>query len=313
MLVRAHAKINLVLDLLGPRDDGYTEIATVFQSVSLADELEIEVRPGVADVVLEVAGAAPCPPQDNLALRAAWAFLRRTGAAATVRIRLRKEIPAGGGLGGGSSDAAAVLRALDTSLAPGLAPAELDRLGAGLGADVPFFLHGGLAIGRGRGDQIEELPDLPPLALVLVHPGFSLSTAEVFREARAGLTTRSGPPNIRKFQRYLRGSRGDLPPLGNDLLRAAGALRPEIHDLLSALERLGGQAGMTGSGSTVYSLFPEEAAAANAARAMSGVPNAWVRTARTVTRAVAVGWDGPSSGGGGGRHGDHGHPRVPGR
>jgi len=282
----APAKVNLVLDLLGPRPDGYTEIATVFQAVALGDRVEVTVREGGAGrVALDVRPAAPCPTEENLAVRAARVFLAVSGIAADVRIVLEKEIPAGAGLGGGSSDGAAVLRCL-AALFPGALPGEeLSRLAAGLGADVPYFLHGGLAAGRGRGDEIESLRDLPSIPLVLARPGRSLGTADVYREARKGLTARRDAPKMRAFLRHLERGGAGLPPVGNDLAPAAIRLVPEIGDLLAALRDAGARAAMTGSGTAVFGLFPRAEDAEAAARRLERVPAAaWVRVTRTLPR-----------------------------
>ncbi len=282
----APAKVNLVLDLLGPRPDGYTEIATVFQAVALGDRVEVTAREGGAGrVELEVRPAAPCPAERNLATRAARAFLAATGLAVDVRIVLEKDIPAGAGLGGGSSDGAAVLRCL-AALFPGALPGErLPVLAARLGADVPYFLHGGLAAGRGRGDEIEPLPDLPSIPVVIARPGRSLATADVYREARKGLTKRRDAPKMRAFLRHLERGGAGLPPVGNDLAPAATRLVPEIGDLLAVLRDAGGRAAMTGSGTAVFGLFPRAEDAEAAARRLERVPAAdWVRVTRTLPR-----------------------------
>jgi len=282
----APAKINLVLDLVGPRPDGYTEIATVFQAVELGDRVAVTVRPGGSPGVdLVVLPEAPCPARENLALRAARAFLEASGLAVRVRIVLEKEIPAGSGLGGGSSDAAAVLRCLDALLPGTLPPARLEEVAAGLGADVPYFLHGGLAAGRGRGDEIELLPDLPPIDLVLARPTEPLATAEVYRLARKGLTGRRDAPKMRAFLRHLERGGGGLPPVGNDLAPAAVRLVPEIAALVAELRAAGGQAAMTGSGTAVFGLFPGADPAEAAARRLAAMPAAaWVRVTRTLPR-----------------------------
>lgn len=265
--VFAHAKINLVLELVGRRDDGYTDIATVFQAVDLADRLEIEYDPARSGIALTTTGIAPCPPAENLAFRAARAFADRFELPGGIAIVLHKEIPAGAGLGGGSSDAAATLAALSSLTGLGTAR-DLAALGAALGADVPYFLTGGCALGTGRGDELEPLPDLPQWACVLARAGRPLATAEVYRIARAGLTGRRDPPNISRFLRHLREMPPEPPPIWNDLLPAAASLEPRIPQLIGALAGAGGRSGMTGSGSTVFGLFADETAAAAAAAAL---------------------------------------------
>jgi 4-diphosphocytidyl-2-C-methyl-D-erythritol kinase len=286
--LRAFAKINLVLDLLHLREDGYTEIATVFQSVDLADELVVTWFPAGAGIVLETVGEPPCAPEENLALRAACAFVERYGLRGGVRITLEKRIPSGAGLGGGSTDAAAVLAGL--AALSGCARAEdLALLGAGLGADVPFFLTGGLALGTGRGDLVEPLPDLPEWPVVIARAGRSLATADVYRAARAELTARHDAPNISRFLRHLRETPGELPPLGNDLLPVAARLEPRIPGLLDDLRSFGGRAGMTGSGSTVFGFFRDESAAREAGKRLTDTGAAtFVEVVRTLRRSDAV-------------------------
>ncbi len=296
--VDAFAKINLVLDLLGPRPDGYTEIATVFQSIGLGDRLELELDtaqpPGV---VLRTAGAEPCPPEENLAFRAARAFEARFGLPGRLAIVLHKRVPAGAGLGGGSADAAAVLRALAAwpGSTAGADAAALHACARGLGADVPFFLAGGLAVGRGRGDELETLPDLDGWPLVLARAGRPLATAEVYGLARHGLTARRHPPNIRRFMQHLEDAPHSIPPVHNDLLPAAASLEPLVPAVIAALGSLGARAGMTGSGSTVFGLFADESAAdAAVALLPARAPVTFVYGTRTIPRAqgaAPVAWN----------------------
>jgi len=172
----APAKVNWTLEVLGRRPDGYHEVRTVLQTVALCDR--VRVSPA-ADLALALTGPvgqagaplAGMPAPENLAYRAARLLRDRAGGRALgARIELEKAIPADAGLGGGSSDAAATLRALDRLWGLGLPPGELARLGAQLGSDVPFFLFGGTALGRGRGDEVTPLPDVPSLRLLLVVP-----------------------------------------------------------------------------------------------------------------------------------------------
>jgi len=180
--VLAPAKVNLLLRVGARRADGYHELDTLFQAIDLADELEVAAVPG-AGMALEVEGEAG-PDADNLALRAARAFLSAAGMgpqAQGVRLRLVKRVPVGAGLGGGSSDAAAALRALD-HLFPGVLDGErLARIAEGLGSDVPFFLGSSpLARGRCRGERLEPLPPLPVAAGVVVMPPARVSTTAAY-------------------------------------------------------------------------------------------------------------------------------------
>lgn len=178
--VAAPAKVNLLLRVLDRRSDGFHDLETLFQAVDLCDQ--VEVTTGGAGVRLLVEGPDLGPVRENLAYRAAVGFLERAGLAEEgVTIQLRKRIPAGAGLGGGSSDAAAVLRCLD-ALWPGRAAAsELSALALDLGSDVPFFLGpAGLALGRGRGERLTPLPPLPTGHLVLVLPPVHVATGGAY-------------------------------------------------------------------------------------------------------------------------------------
>ncbi len=290
LAVRAFAKLNLALEVLGPRPDGYTEIATVFQTIDLFDTIEIDADPAVPGALaLETVGPEPCPPEQNLAWRAARAWLDRANEPFGVVLRLLKGLPAGAGLGGGSADAAAVLWGLDRLATQPLGEAELARLASGLGADVPYLLAGGLALGTGRGDRIELLEDLPPLPVVVVWPGVGLSTAEVYSRARAGLTAIGPASKMRRFLSRLKPSENDIPAPFNDLCPAAAELAPAVQRLAGSLSALGGRGGMTGSGSAVFGLFADEQAAAKAAERLGNdEPGAWVRAARTLPRRDLV-------------------------
>jgi len=286
LAVRAFAKVNLALEVLGPRPDGYTEIATVFQTIDLFDTIELQTDPQARGALaLETVGREPCPPEQNLAWRAARAWLDRAGNPFGVAVKLHKELPAGAGLGGGSADAAAVLWGLDRLAAESLGEPDLARLAAGLGADVPYLLSGGLALGTGRGDRIEPLEDLPPVPVVIAWPGFGLSTAEIYRRTRAGLTATGPASKMRRFLSRLRPSENDIPAPFNDLYPAAAELAPAVQRLAGRLSELGGRGGMTGSGSAVFGLFRDERAAAEAAERLGkDEPGAWIRAARTLPR-----------------------------
>jgi 4-diphosphocytidyl-2-C-methyl-D-erythritol kinase len=194
--VRALAKLNLDLRVLGRRPDGYHELRTIFQTISLADTLEIAFTPGRRSrIELEDSAAIP----DNLAVRAAEALFsaRIRG---SVRIALRKQIPMGAGLGGGSSDAAAVLLALPALAGVALPFEKLCAIAAGLGSDVNFFLQGGCAAGIGRGTELFPLPDGPALSGLLVAPGVHVSTAEAYRALGLRLTPDLHQNKINSFQ-----------------------------------------------------------------------------------------------------------------
>jgi 4-diphosphocytidyl-2-C-methyl-D-erythritol kinase len=296
--VRAPAKVNLGLRVVGRRADGYHLLESLFLPLELADRLRVRVAPaGATAIALRLAGDAACVPADaeNLAVRAAARFLAETGCRARVEILLEKHTPAGAGLGGGSSDAAAVLRALGAWCAdrggPVLGAGALAALALELGADVPFFLDPRPAWVTGIGERIEPVRGVPPLALVVVTPTPPLATADVFRAFDAALTPpdpgrrmpaprdESGRPSIaamldellaglRELTRELpRERRGDLRTelLENDLEPVAGRLHPAIGRLRTELEGLGAAGvGMSGSGPTMFGLFrdPEQARSA---------------------------------------------------
>lgn len=175
---RSFAKVNLHLQVVGKRSDGFHELRTLFQSVELHDVLH--VSPAAGGVRLEVSGADLTAGPENLVHRAATAYLARWGGGRGVELRLEKRIPAGGGLGGGSSNAATTLLALRDLYSAPESIAELRPLARELGADVPYFLTGGTALGVGRGDEILPLPELREAEIWIASPAVAVSTAEVF-------------------------------------------------------------------------------------------------------------------------------------
>lgn len=264
---RSFAKINLHLEVAARRADGYHDLRTVFQTVDLSDELWVAPR-RQAGVELRVEASDLPADARNLAYRAAQIFLAdRAPAGAGVALVLRKRIPAGGGLGGGSSNAATVLRALEREF--GTADDEGWKLGVArsLGADVPFFLVGGTAIGRGRGDEIEALADAPRPSgeLVLVMPPYGISTAAVFGELAVG-----GRVTSPAFVWPQPGrDAGDFTSWigSNELEAPAFRLRPELAALYTAVVRSGARRVlMSGSGSALFALFDGVAAVERAAR-----------------------------------------------
>lgn len=265
--VLALAKINLTLRVCGRHADGYHDIRTVFQSIALADRLT--VVPADGPFALQCSDLS-CPSDErNLVWQAAerlWRAAKRRGAPAGVRVTLEKNIPSEAGLGGGSSDAAAALRTLNHVWDLRIEPDGLRRIAAGLGADVPFFLQGGTALGVGRGDTIFPLADVPPQWVVIAKPAFGVRTADAYRwldEAPPGGSRRRRAPGLP--------AGWTLPPsdLGNDLQAPVVARHRGIGRLIRALERRGaGYAAMSGSGSAVFALFETAAAARAAAQAL---------------------------------------------
>ena len=211
--VPAQAKLNLDLRVLGKRPDGYHELRTVFQTISLRDTLEIAFTPGHATEI-ELHDDLGIP--DNLVSRAARLAMEAMRASGRVEMRLVKRIPLGAGLGGGSSDAAAVLLALPALAGRRLGVEALVDLAARLGSDVPFFLLGGTAVGIGRGTELFPLPNAPAHRVLLLAPGIHVDTARAYAELSPGLTTESQQNKIFSFQSHtwslIAGGQGS-PPL----------------------------------------------------------------------------------------------------
>ena len=271
--LRSFAKINLGLEVLGTREDGYHELRTLFQSIDLSDEIVLRPKPNGAGVT--VACAHPLVPGDgtNLAVRAAEA-LRSFGRVTTgVHIEIQKRIPVGGGLGGGSSNAAAVLRGLDALWGLGLGPSGLHGLARKLGADVPYFLVGGTALGLARGDEVYPLRRQLLAHVVLVDAGLPVSTAAVFRRLDRSLTPRGNSNSIFYFvSRDLEGMQ-ELRLLTNDLEQAAldeaPALKERAERIRGALVQAGaGLVALSGSGSTYFGLFTDAGGARRARSAL---------------------------------------------
>jgi 4-diphosphocytidyl-2-C-methyl-D-erythritol kinase len=267
--VRAPAKVNLFLEVLGRRPDGYHELATLMVAVSLYDALEFTEDPS-GQVRLRSDHPSLTTGPDNLILRAVELVRRHTGRTAGVDIRLGKRIPLGAGLAGGSSDAAATLVGLNRLWRLGWDRAALARLGAELGSDVPFFFATPAAWCTGRGERVEPLTLGRPLDLVLACPPVGLSTAEVYH----GVTVPPEPLDGTAVRRAA--AAGDVEELGrllhNRLQPPAERLCPDVADLDARLAGLG-PAGrlMSGSGSTVFALCRDPAEALRIARALRPV------------------------------------------
>jgi 4-diphosphocytidyl-2-C-methyl-D-erythritol kinase len=284
--VPAFAKLNLDLRVLSKRPDGYHELRTIFQTISLKDTLGIEFgfsRRTQIDLRSSV------DIDDNVVVRAARAILERLNVNASVRFELRKQIPLGAGLGGGSSNAAAVLMALPVLAGKRIGRQDLVRVAESLGSDVPFFLHGGTALGCGRGTEIYPLPDQPPRAAVVVSTGVHISTAEAYRALKrnvtGALTSPLESPILREFQTItwtLDGSSLEQLPLKNDFQAPVFEMHRELVGVARKLHRLGARpALMTGSGSAMFGIF-EGAEAAKTAAAQ--FPAGWAWVVHFVTR-----------------------------
>ncbi len=259
--LRAYAKVNYVLAVLGLRDDGYHEVATVMQSISLADEVEIGKTGGGFQLVVEPEDAEVGSLEANTVYRAWRMICEAAGEELPVRVRLYKKIPSGAGLGGASADAAAVLVGLDELFEVGLGEKELREIGVRIGADVPFCISGGTALGEGIGERLTELPAPPDHRLVLLKPKRSAETARIYR-AYDGHTPEpnSTVPVEQTVQALKSGDLGGLAlSLGNDLAPITRGFVPEVAEYEKKLlkERALG-ACMSGTGTAVYGLFAKE-------------------------------------------------------
>ncbi len=268
--LRSLAKINLDLRVLHKRTDGFHELRTVFQTISLSDALDIEYEPA-RRTILEIDDPLGIP--DNLVLRAARAALDAMKMHARVRFRLRKRIPMGGGLGGGSSNAAAVLLGLPILAGNALPADRLLSLGAELGSDVPFFLTGGTALALGRGTELYSLPDVASEPILVVAPGIHVATGPAYRalardvlsQTGQGLTSPGLSRKINGFQLFVR-TLGDLRSAraasalsANDFESAVFSQHPPLKKLWGRLRKHAGGARMTGSGSALFALFASKA------------------------------------------------------
>lgn len=261
MDIRAYAKINLVLDVVRKREDGYHDLRMVMQMTGMYDLLRVEPKkePGI-----DLTANLPFLPTDsrNLAVRAAGLLMEKYGVTDGLSIRLHKFIPVAAGLAGGSSDAAAVLVAVNHVFKLGISNEELLRLGLTIGADVPYCLLGGTALAEGVGERLSPLPHLPNCSILLAKPPFGVSTKEIFQALRADEIREH--PDVDGMARSLRS--GDLSGV---LARTANVLesvtipkRPEIQNLKDFLANAGAEAVlMSGSGPTVFGIFTDPAKA----------------------------------------------------
>jgi 4-diphosphocytidyl-2-C-methyl-D-erythritol kinase len=261
--VLAPAKINLGLEVLKKRRDGFHEVATLLQAVRLTDRVDLWLVPEPG-IHLEVTprGEDLGPVEENLAVRAARLIPPHRGQPAGVRILLEKRIPIGAGFGGGSTDAAAVLVGLSHLRRGGCRPEVLEDLGTTLGSDVPFFIRGGTQLGTGRGEILRQAPPWPFHPLVLVFPNHSLSTASIYRQVTFGLTPGGPLSSIgsRGFPRDFWVNCGR--DLRNDLEPVVRKAEPRIDGILESLLGFGAmRAGVTGSGSGVFGVAPDAGSA----------------------------------------------------
>ena len=260
--LRSLAKINLDLRVLNKRADGFHEVRTVFQTISLADTIEIEYKPA-RRTVLEIEDRLAIP--DNLVLRAARAVIDALKVSAHIRFRLKKAVPMGGGLGGGSSNAAAVLLALPVLAGRRLPLQKLTSLGSELGSDVPFFLTGGTALAGDRGTEIHGLPDIAEEPILVICSGLHVATGPAYQalDDRSGgsLTSTALSRKINGFQRFARTlsdtrSASAASALNaNDFEQVVFGQYPQLKTLVGKLRKTTGAVRMTGSGSALFGIY----------------------------------------------------------
>jgi 4-diphosphocytidyl-2-C-methyl-D-erythritol kinase len=289
--IPAFAKINLRLDILGKRGDGYHELRTIFQTISLHDELRLRAsRQGISLTIHGNEKLSQEPLAKNLVYRAVDALKRELNIRGGVEIELHKTIPAGGGLGGGSSDAAAALLGYLRLTRKKLALERLIEIAVSLGADVPFFLFGGRALGVNKGDELYPLGDIPKRSILVVVPrNIHVATRDAFRWAKAPSLAAS---QSRQLTKSLRNSKlwefcalcwsAQLSGLSNDFERPVFRRHPRLATLKRDLLRAGAtEAMLAGSGSAVFGVFPSPVLAR---RAAVGFPSDQTFVCETISR-----------------------------
>lgn len=282
--IPAHAKINLSLDVLGRREDGYHELRTIMQTVKLHDMIRLETADG-SGISLEC--GSRWVPEDgaNTAWKAAGLLMSRYGIKGGLHIKITKEIPVAAGMAGGSADAAAVLRGLNTLFSLGLDSDTLRDVGKQVGADVPYCIEGGTRLAEGIGERLTVLPDFSGVNILLVKPGIGVSTAWVYENLRADEIPERERPDIPLLVRAISGH--DIKTVACNMKNVLehvttpryGIIR-EIKDRLLELGALGSM--MSGSGPTVFGIFPDGISAQEAYAKLSA-DRRWIcRQTRTV-------------------------------
>ena len=269
--VPAYAKLNLTLDILGKRDDGYHEMQMVMQTVSLHDDVTVTLTDGKG-ITCRVDGAAlPCDER-NLAVKAARAFCEAMDYGGGIDVALIKRIPSEAGMAGGSADAAAVLRALRELVSPTLTDERLEQISASVGSDVPFCIRGGTQLAEGRGEKLTVLKPAPRFFVAVCKPDFPISTPALFARVD-GVVLSDRPDTDAMLSAIARGDCGALCANVQNVFEQAlpDAQRERIEEIKRALVENGAAcAAMTGSGSAVFGLFSDEVLCRNACEVLQG-------------------------------------------
>jgi 4-diphosphocytidyl-2-C-methyl-D-erythritol kinase len=282
--VRAFAKINTGLKILGKRPDNYHEIRTIYQTIGLHDRLGVSLSKTGKGIAVECDNPAIPGGQGNLVYRTCEAWAHARGWRGAIRVQIEKAIPLGSGLGGASTNAAATIFGLERLSGDGLEFSARHKLAAALGSDVPLFLLGGRVLGCGRGEEVYPLSDLPSRSCLVIFPGFSVSTADAYREAGLRLTEKAGTAYVGSFGAWPQFPLMSWGPAENDFEHVVFARWPELARLKRQLIRAGAEvASMTGSGSAVYALF---SSSRQMDRASKLIPKGWLKfPTRTLVRA----------------------------
>lgn len=266
--VKARAKINLTLDILGKRPDGYHEVEMIMQTIDLHDVLTLQEIPSGVEVTtnhpLLTAG------KSNIAFKAARLIIDSLKISRGVRVHICKNIPVAAGLAGGSTDAAAVLKGLNKLWDLGMSKEQMAKKGAVIGSDVPFCIGGGTAIARGRGEKLQELPPTPDIWLVLAKPALEVSTAEVYKNYDSGKVVKR--PDTQGMVTALQ--TGDLNKMADHLVNVLETVTFHKHPMVAEIKEVIKEYGaigalMSGSGPTVFGLADSDTTAENIAKKLS--------------------------------------------
>ena len=287
--LKAHGKINLSLDVLGRRDDGYHEVKMIMHTVGLYDSIYIR-REREKGIRMECNLSSLPTNEENLMVKAARSILDEFSIEEGLSLRLTKRLPVAAGMAGGSADAAAVFHGINQLFHLNLSTEELEKRAVKFGADIPFCLHKGCYLSEGIGEKLKKLPTLPPCTIILVKPAFSLSTKLIYENLHLeNLTDKEHPGVDEMIDKLESGDLEEICKLGGNLLEKVSiSLRPEIQAIKDFLIKEGALLSlMSGSGPTVFGIFPEEEKA-NAEKILQGlrsgeykdlIENAWITEA----------------------------------